>query len=510
MKRNSLLLVLILLIGILIGMVVFQSMTADRGPGGMFGGGSMMDGSEDTPRREDSAPLDRESGNGGENALPIPPLLEDENPEEGQAEFSFTAQIGETEFFEGQPTETYGYNGDYLGPVIRVREGDEVTMNVKNELGEETTVHWHGLRVFSEADGGPHSVIKPGDTWQPEFEITQPAATLWYHPHTLHTTGEQVYKGLAGLLLIDDEVSDSLDIPKDYGENDIPLIVQDKAFMSDGTFEYDLNMPDIMMGLMGDTPLINGAVNPYTEVPQGKVRFRILNGSNARTYDFELSHGESFHQIASDGGFLEQPVEMQRLTLSSAERAEIIVDFSAYDEGDSIELTDSGTRLMSFRVTAEEGLQAELPNELTEIEKIDPDEADRTRRFVLQGMGPSVNINGVQMDMDRIDEQVNLNDTEIWEISNRSSGMMGGMMGGVMSDRGMIHPFHIHGIQFQVLDRDGNPPPENERGWKDTVLVHPDETVKIIAKFKHPGLFMYHCHILEHEDAGMMGQFLVE
>ncbi|AOM84090.1 multicopper oxidase family protein [Salisediminibacterium beveridgei] len=508
MNKNGLLLGALLILGILLGMVISHSMTMDQGPG-MSGDETQRQNTTDDSEASEDALTDNENRNDREIPLPIPPVLEDENPEDGKAEFTLTAQIGETEFYEGQPTETYGYNGDYLGPVLRVREGDEVTVNVENALEEETTVHWHGLEVPGEADGGPHSVIEPGGIWRPEFEIKQPASTLWFHPHPHHKTGEQVYKGLAGLLLIEDDASDGLDIPKDYGENDIPLIVQDKELKDDGTFDYNPGMQDIMMGLHGNTPLVNGAVDPYTEVPQGKMRFRVLNGSNARTYDFELSGGQSFHQIASDGGFLEKPVEMNNLTLSSAERAELIVDFSDFEEGDQVELRGEGTRLMTFEVTGEDGFQTALPKQLVDIEQLDPADADVTRQFVMGGMGPHVNINGRQMDMDRIDEEVTLNDIEVWEISNESQGMMGGMMGG-MGERGMIHPFHIHGIQFQVLDRNGEAPPENERGWKDTVLVQENETVRIIAKFSEPGVFMYHCHILEHEDVGMMGQFEVK
>ncbi|MBT2710975.1 multicopper oxidase domain-containing protein [Bacillus sp. ISL-47] len=456
-------------------------------------------------------------GNGPENLenevysfdalLPIPPMLEDANPDPNKAEFHLTAQESEKEFLKGKATKTLGYNGDYLGPVIRVRAGEEVSVKVKNDMSTGTTVHWHGLEVDGDQDGGPHSGIQPGDTWNPQFTIKQPAATLWYHPHLLHTTGEQVYMGLAGLFYIDDEVSDNLDIPKEYGVDDVPLIIQDKQFDANGKYEYNLGMHDVMMGLQGEAILVNGTVNPYMEVPRGKVRLRLLNGSNARIYNFTLSSGQSFQQIASDGGFLEKPAEMSSLILSSAERAEVIVDFSDYNEGDVVYLTDQGTPFMKFVVTEKEGRDYAIPANLTDIPEIDPESAVRTREFVMQGMGRNVNINGKQMDMNRIDEEVKLGDTEIWEISNDGSGMMGGMMG---DNGGMAHPFHAHGVQFRILDRNGNPPPPNERGWKDTILVNPGEKVRAIATFDHEGVFMYHCHILEHEDAGMMGQFKVK
>lgn len=218
---------------------------------------------------------------------------------------------------------------------------------------------------------------------------------------------------------------------------------------------------------------------------------------------FQYSLDLQFYQIGTDGGLLEKPVEMDKLVLSSAERAELIVDFSEFEEGETVELTDKGTSFMKFIVTGEEKVPNKVPSKLVDIP--DPDEtmAARTRKFVMSGMGRNVSINGKQMDMDRIDEQLKLHDTEIWEIWNEGMGMMGNNMG-------MAHPFHGHGTQFLILDRDGNPPPPNERGWKDTILVAPGEKVRAIATFDHKGLFMYHCHILEHEDVGMMGQFNVE
>lgn len=304
------------------------------------------------------------------------------------------------------------------------------------------------------------------------------------------------------MFYIDDEISDSLDIPKDYGNNDIPLVIQDKWFHSSGEFDYKLSMHDVMMGLQGNTILVNGAVNPYLEVPKGKVRLRLLNGSNARIYEFELSNSQSFYQIASDGGLLEKPIEMTRVVLSSGERAEIIVDFSDFKKGDVVYLIDQGYPFMKMIVAEEQQEEFHIPEQLTKIDKIDPDSAARTRKFALRGMGHNVNINGKQMDMARIDEELNLQDTEIWEISNDSRGMMGGM--------GMAHPFHAHGVQFQIVDRDGTPPPANETGWKDTILIYTGEKVRVIATFNRSGVFMYHCHILEHEDAGMMGQFQVK
>ena len=432
------------------------------------------------------------------NKLPIPPLLEDKNPEEGKAEFDLVVQYGKTEFIEGYEANTLGYNGNYLGPVIRVNKGDDVKINVNNTLDEPSTVHWHGLEVIGEMDGGPHQVIAPNTTWEPYFTIDQPAATLWYHPHLMHKTGEQVYKGLAGLFYIEDENSKRLDIPKEYGVNDIPLVVQDKRFTNNGNIPYNLSMSDLMNGFLGDTIIINGAINPELDVKNEVIRLRFLNGSNARTYQFNFSDNTKFYQIASDGGFLEESVEMNVVRLSPGERAEILLDLSDYNVGDKITLRDANYNLMTISIVEESSKTVDIPKKLVEIDDYNKDEIVRSREFVMSGMGPMVTINGKQMNMDRIDERLKIGELEEWVITNDSSGMP------------TPHPFHVHAVQFRIIERNGQEPPLNERGWKDTVLVDNGEEVRVLVKFRKAGLFMYHCHILEHEDSGMMGQFLVE
>lgn len=441
------------------------------------------------------------------NKLPIPPLLEDKNPEAGKAEFDLIVQAGKTEFLEGYEANTFGYNGNYLGPVIKVNKGDDVKINVHNTLGEPTTVHWHGLEVPGEMDGGPHQVIVPNTIWEPYFTINQPAATLWYHPHLLHKTGEQVYKGLAGLFYIEDENSERLDIPKEYGVNDIPLVVQDKSFTDKGEIPYDLNMNDLITGFLGDTILINGAINPELDVRNEVIRLRFLNGSNARTYQFNFSDNVEFYQIASDGGFLEESVKMNVVTLASGERAEILLDLSNYDVGDKITLRDGDYNLMDINIVEDSDKKIDIPKSLVRIDDYNQDDIVRSREFVMSGTGPMVAINGKQMNMDRIDERVNLGELEEWIITNEMSDMGMGM--GMMMDS-IAHPFHVHSVQFRIIERNGQAPPLNERGWKDTVLVEIGGEVRVLVKFSEKGLFMYHCHILEHEDTGMMGQFLVE
>ncbi len=439
------------------------------------------------------------------NKLPIPTLLEDKDPAAGRAEFDLNVQYGETEFITGYKADTLGYNGNYLGPVIRVNKGDEVKINVNNSLEESTTVHWHGLEVDAVMDGGPHQVILPNTVWNPHFIIDQPAATLWYHPHLMHKTGEQVYKGLAGLFYIEDENSAKLDIPKDYGVNDVPIVVQDKRFSSDGKIPFLLNMNDLMNGFIGDTVIVNGAINPVLDVKNEVVRLRLLNGSNARTYNFNFSDDNDFYQIASDGGFLEASVKLNNVSLAPAERAEILLDLSKYSVNDTVILRDGNYNLITIKITKESNIKVFIPNKLVDIADYNQDEVVGSRAFVMSGMGPMVTINGKQMDMDRIDEKLKINELEEWIVSNENMGM--GMMGMMNSTP---HPFHVHGVQFRIIERDGKTPPLNEQGWKDTVLVDNGEEVKILVKFRKIGLFMYHCHILEHEDSGMMGQFLVD
>jgi FtsP/CotA-like multicopper oxidase with cupredoxin domain len=445
--------------------------------------------------------------------LPIPPLMTGTKIE-GKTIYNLTAQKGVSSFVKDQDTQTFGYNGNYLGPTISMQKGDDVALNVTNNLGEPTTVHWHGIHLPAKMDGGPHQTIASGETWQPEFKMQNEAATYFYHSHMMHKTDEQVYKGLAGMLIVHDSQS-SLDLPDVYGVDDFPLIVQDKDFSANG----DMNYSAAIEGVKGNTILANGANMPELEAPAQFVRLRLLNASNARMYNFGFSDNRSFHQIASDGGLLAKPVEMTRLLLSPAERGEILVDLSG-QENTRLRLVSYSNEIANLTpFWAKDALDRkafdilsisvgpslpiatkQIPENLAIINQLSEQSASVTRQFELK-MGlfsGSMTINGLEMDIDRIDHTVKLGDIEIWEISNPAD---------------LAHPFHIHDIQFQILARDGNPPPENERGWKDVVLVKKGETVRVIAQFNDfadpETPFMFHCHILEHEDNGMMGQFLV-
>jgi FtsP/CotA-like multicopper oxidase with cupredoxin domain len=463
-----------------------------------------------------------------QSTLPIPALLTGDVNDLGQTEFNLNLQQGQHSFLAGTSTSTFGINGNYLGPTIRVSNTQKVLFNIKNNLGEDTTIHWHGAHIPAKMDGGPHQIIRSGETWRPNFTIKQNASTLWYHPHLLGKTAEHVIKGLAGFFIVDDKTSQQLAIPKNYAVDDIPIVIQDRIINSDGSMPYNLiMMRDIMRGYRGDKMVVNGAINPTLNSGAEIIRLRLLNGSNARIYNLGFSDNRTFYQIASDGGFLAQPIPMQRLRLSPGERGEILLDLRndlnktltlmsysseitstlSFSPNMSDSLDRSNFDIMNFNITRPGTNLLTLPNSLVAVQSINQAESNNSRDFVLRagmgmGMGnnnsASFTINNKTMDMARIDETIKLGDTEIWKIWNDST---------------MAHPFHVHDVQFQIISRNGIAPPANELGWKDTILVLPDERVEIISRFEDYAdtetPYMYHCHILEHEDAGMMGQFLV-
>ena len=464
------------------------------------------------------------------NPLKVPPLLEGASGADGKI-YELSVASGKSEFRSGIATPTLGINGAYLGPTIRCRENDRVTLRVKNGLTEPTTLHWHGLRLPAASDGGPHQVVEPGTVWETSFAIKQKASLCWYHSHLMEQTGEQVLRGLAGLFLIEDEQSKSLRLPSDYGVDDIPLVIQDRRFRADGSFDYDLTMHDVMMGYKGNVVLVNGTANPHVVLRRQRTRLRVLNGSNSRIYTLGRDDGAELVVIGSDGGLLEQPARLRRVRLGPGERIEILVDMQS----------DQSVRLMSYpdrlaaggmgpgmmmggmagnsetfpiielRAAKLETADLSLPERLIQVPNWSAAQSARTRTFSLDmammgmggmmgaaGMGGAMGINGRAMDMGRVDERVSLGSIELWQIKNTTP---------------LAHPFHIHGVQFRTLDRDGRSPLPQERGLKDTVMVDPGSTVRVITEFsdfadpKRP--YMYHCHILEHEDAGMMGQFVV-
>ncbi len=258
--------------------------------------------------------------NGTQALLHIPPLLEGTS-KEGVIHYDLSIDEATHPFFEGISTQTFGINGSFLGPTLHVKNGDAVSINYTNNLKEATTMHGHGMHVPAVMDGGVHQVIEPKNSWSAVYTVKQKACTNWYHAHLMGKTAEHVYKGLAGLIIVEDEESNALNLPKNYGVDDIPLILQDRFFDADFEFDYSPNRMEIMHGYHGDVFLVNGVVNPYVEVEAKEIRFRILNGSNSTVYDLGFDDGRRFKQIATDNAFLESPVSLSRVLLSPGERA---------------------------------------------------------------------------------------------------------------------------------------------------------------------------------------------
>ena len=419
--------------------------------------------------------------------------------------FNLNIQKGISSFLSGKSTKTYGVNGSYLGPTIRLKAGQKISLNWRNLLDEATTMHGHGMHVPPSMDGTPHQTILPKESWSANYIVKQKAASNWYHPHTMGKTAEQVLMGLGGMILIDDEDSLKLPLPKRYGVDDIPIIVQDRLFRRDGNFAYPKTMRTIMHGFRGNRFLINGSFAPYVEVEANLLRLRLLNASNARVYSFGIQGVKTF-LIAGDNSLLENPIRVQKVILSPAERAEIIIDLKGM-KGKKVYLKDyiSKTNLLEIRVTKEAEVFSKIPKHLTDLEPIKLNKVVNRRYFHLSMKGPGrLVINGEKMNLNKINEIVKKGEYEIWEIYNEPMGMMG-----------MIHNFHMHGNHFRVLSRNGSKKAVKpwENGYKDTVMIKPGESVEILVRHtdysdsKIP--YMYHCHILEHEDAGMMGQFTV-
>jgi FtsP/CotA-like multicopper oxidase with cupredoxin domain len=434
--------------------------------------------------------------------LRIPPLAESRVDGQGRRVFDLTLQRGETDLGREEPTPTWGVNGSYLGPTVRATRGEEVLMQVTNELGEETSLHWHGMHLPARMDGGPHQPIAAGETWSPRWTIDQPASTLWYHPHLHGETAEHVYRGIAGLFLVDDPAG-APDLPDEYGVDDVPLIVQDKQFdgseldTSHGLFESS--------GILGDTVLVNGTPGPYLDVTTERVRLRVLNASNARIYNFAFADQRSFDLVGTDGGLLPAPASLTHLELSPGERAELVVEMAPGEttELQSRPLASTGNRFAGaddsldvLQLRAADTLRPspDVPDSLAPAPDVSRADVVETRELRLSG----TSINGRDMDMVRIDQAVRAGTTELWRVRNAD---------------GNPHNIHLHGVSFAVASVDGRPPPSELTGWKDTLFLPESREVELLVRFEEyadpSSPYMYHCHLLRHEDSGMMGQFVV-
>lgn len=460
-------------------------------------------------------------------ALPLIPLTDLTKGIEGRIQLALNPS--QHDFGNGALSDTFGINNSYLGPVLRVKQGQTLPFDITNGIGDTSTIHWHGLHIPGDVDGGPHQEIAPDQTWLPDVPIVQHASMNWFHSHMHGKTARQTYNGLAGVLLIEDDASLSADLPQTYGVDDFTLVLQDKTFSGDGRMSYELTGEVFEDGFQGDTLVVNGAIAPVAQaVPTGLVRLRILNACNARFLELSMATGP-VTVIASDGGFLASPVEAESILMSPGERYEVLVDMAAF-EGNALNVNLDGgdgggffTNLfggnqamtaLTLTQSGTTGFTGSMPQRLANLAAPDRSEATQTRSFQMQmdvdadlaalalawenfcGNAGAMAINGQPMNMDRIDETVRKGDTEIWRINVDEQ----------------LHPFHIHGCSFRILSQSGGTPPAYAQGWKDMVHVQ-DGWSEVLVKFDYEATadspYMYHCHILEHEDCGMMGQFTV-
>ncbi len=436
--------------------------------------------------------------------LVIPPVLAPEYSDNTLDFYRVTMQQAEVEIIPGTRTTIWGYNGLYPGPTIRARSGRRVIVGQQNRLPESMSVHLHGGHTPPSSDGHPYDLIAPGADKKYDYPNNQIPTTLWYHDHAVDATGRHVYMGLAGFYIMTDNYEDSLPLPT--GDNDVPLMIQDRLFNADGSLNYPLTDENIVRGVVGDTILVNGVVQPYYEVGTRKIRFRILNGSNARPYWLYLSSGQPLTQIGSDGGLLSRPVSRNRIKVFPAERIDVVIDFSGYPLGTSVVLRDlfedetSLGNVLEFRVVREESDDSSVPETLRYVDLI-PESAATTRRTftldqtIINGR-TLLTINGRLFDPNYVDARPRLNDVEIWSFVNNAGYP--------------IHPIHIHDIEWQILDIGGRRPAAGDDGWKDVFPVPFHSPVRVIGKFVDlTGIYVFHCHKLEYEEHAMMAQFEV-
>lgn len=461
-----------------------------------------------------------------QNALMIPPTLTG-------ASFNLNIQSGTQSFYAGTSTPTYGINGTWMAPTIIVNKGDSITLNVQNGLAVPTTIHWHGLHVAAVNDGGPHQIISPGTTWSPSFRIRNDAGTFWYHPHGDGKTDLQVARGIAGFFIVKDPLEAILNIPRTYGVDDYPLVVQSKAF--------DILQQIAIATEMDTAVFVNGTLHPYQNMPAQVVRLRLLNGSSMRSYNFGFTANKNFHLIATDGGLIDSSIDLTRIRLSPGERVEILLDLQGMN-GQIINLINYGSELANgiYGAASVPGMMGTtipeydlnplngldygvlqinvvaptssptpiitLPTNLVSNIRWASTAVNTNRNFTLSPelMGPSPMligpflINGKKFEMDSINVITYLDNIEKWKWINNTS---------------IAHPIHIHDMHFYILNINGAAVPAWEQGKKDVVLVMPQQYVEFITKFEtfadDMTPYMYHCHLLHHEDDGMMGSFIV-
>jgi spore coat protein A len=470
-------------------------------------------------------------------ALPIPQRLKPSRQTADTDYYEIVQSAALASIIPGLRTPIWGYNGTFPGPTIVQNPGRSVVVSHRNDLPVPTVVHLHGGTTPHDSDGYPTDFILPDAKYgafpempamagmpamtDPEAIVTrqtrdytypqQPrAATLWYHDHRMDFTGPSVYRGLAGFHIAHDAGEQALGLPS--GDRDVPLMIADRAFAADGSFLYPALDPALrsvpgvressMNGVTGDVILVNGAPWPVMNVDTARYRFRILNASNARTYQLALQDASqrsvAFTQIGTDHGLLAAPLPQDAIQIAEAERYDVVIDFSGYKVGDQVTMVNqigSGSTaiVMRFVVARATSDSSRVPSRLSAINAIAPTAAMTQRTMKFHRGASDWTINGRVFDPTYSEADVAAGSTELWTI---------------ISD--FHHPFHIHNATMQVISRDGQPPGPYDQGWKDTVFVNQGERVQLAIRFSHfKGRYVFHCHNLEHEDMGMMANFRI-
>jgi spore coat protein A len=421
--------------------------------------------------------------------MPVPRELTPKRTRSGVDAYQIPIQPADVEFVPGAPTRVRTFGGQFVGPTIRARTGRPVRVTFNNKLDVAANVHVHGGHNPQRSDGYPTEVIEPGDSRTYDYPNRQQGATLWYHDHAHHLEAENVYFGLHGFYIVEDDAERGLGLPS--GEYDVPVMLRDCRLDANGGLVY----APVPTGRT--TILANGVVTPHFPVAARKYRFRFLNGALERTFRLTLG-GAELTQIASDGGLLPAPVRRSEIVLGSAERTDVVIDFSGQPIGAQLVLYDVSGPVLRFDVTRHAADRSRVPAQLRPLPALPPAtvERDVAMKFDLSNPTAPVGVvNGQAYDPNRVDFQIRRGTTEIWRIRNDDTML------------GLPHTFHLHLEQFRVLDRNGAPPNPDDAGRKDTIFVAPGETVRVQVTFTdYLGKYVYHCHYLDHSALGMMGQ----
>lgn len=409
--------------------------------------------------------------------------------------YRVTAKKTNVQIFPGVWTPMLGHEGAFPGPTIHATTGRRVEVTHVNALDRDISVHLHGGHTPTTSDGYPTYPIAPGASRVYTYANRQEAATLWYHDHAMMNEAENNFLGLSGLYLLSDAHESSLRLPS--GPYDVPLMLRDARFDDNGAMVFE--MDDFQNR---NTILVNGRPQPYLPVAARRYRFRVCNSSNLRYFTLRLAPGGEMLQIASDGGLLPAPVPATSVTLSPGERVELVIDFSAYPVGKRVVLANDafdapGTdQVMAFDVVGRARDTSRVPAVLRpSLPDLGAETQTRTITMGLDLNTKEFTMDGKAFDIDRVDQQVKFGATEVWKVTNTDALL------------GIKHNIHLHGVQFQVLDRDGLPVYGHERGWKDTVSIPPGSTVRFKVRFdQYTGRYLYHCHLLDHAAMGMMAQ----